>query len=325
MKPARLESIWYGGTRAPLWMRALVPLYRLLRGLDALRYRLSPGKQVKLPVPVIVIGNLTVGGTGKTPLVIALIDALRAKGFHPGVVSRGYGGSAKKPMLLDDRPDPAIVGDEPSLIRRRTHVPFAIGARRPQAATLLLECAVDVILADDGLQNRSLARDIEICVIDGKRRFGSGRLLPAGPLREPLERLKSVDFVVCNGGKAGLGEVPMHLLGDIAVSVGQPIHSRALAHFAGQRVNAIAGIGNPQRFFDSLRAHGIEVIEHPLPDHHALSATDLAFDDGLPVLMTEKDAVKCATFATADCWCVPVRAELPPQFIDDLIGRLRGA
>jgi tetraacyldisaccharide 4'-kinase len=160
-------------------------------------------------------------------------------------------------------------------------------------------------------------------VIDGQRRFGNGRLLPAGPLREPVARLENVDFIICNGGSAAIGEIPMHLEGDVAVSVAQPIQSRALAHFANQRVHAIAGIGNPQRFFDSLRAHSIEVIEHPFPDHYALSLKDLEFDDGLPVLMTEKDAVKCAEFATPSCWCVPVRAELPPQFLDSLVARLR--
>jgi tetraacyldisaccharide 4'-kinase len=322
MNRERIERIWYGGESAPIWMRMLVPVYRVLSVLAQLPYRIGLRQPERLSVPVIVVGNLTAGGTGKTPLVIALVDALRERGFHPGVVSRGYGGSAPKPMLLDDRPDPAIVGDEPSLIRRRTRVPVAVGRIRVQAARLLLECGVDVILADDGLQNLSLARDIEICVIDGQRRFGNERLLPAGPLREPLGRLRRIAFRVCNAGPPGKDEIAMALRGGIAVGIRDSIASRALSTFAGQRVHGLAGIGNPQRFFASLRAHGIDVIEHAFPDHHALASQDLRFAEDLPVLMTEKDAVKCESFATAAHWCVPVRAELPDAFFDEIAKRL---
>ncbi len=313
MKAGRLERIWYGGASAPWWLRALVPVYRGLR------------RPAKAPVPVVVVGNLTAGGTGKTPLVIALVEALRERGFHPGVVSRGYGGRVRAPLLLDDRPDPAEVGDEPSLIRRRTRVPVAVARARPRAARLLGGSGIDVIITDDGLQNPSLARDVEICVIDGDRRFGNGRLLPAGPLRESVARLAACDFVVCNGGRARAGEIAMRLHGDIAVSLAGECSSRPLSSFAGQRVHGVAGIGHPARFFASLRAHGIGVIEHALPDHHAITAADLAFGDDLPVLMTEKDAVKCVVGADARMWCVPVRAELPPAFFDSLAAALRPA
>lgn len=323
MKQADIDRIWYGGERVPLWMRLLVPVYRMLRA--AVRFTWSSGlrKPTRLAVPVIVVGNISVGGTGKTPLVLALIEALRARGWKPGVVSRGYGGSARSPMLLDDVPDPAVVGDEPSLIRLRAGVSVAIGRNRVDAASLLIGTGVDVILADDGLQNPSLARDIEICVIDGERRLGNGHLLPAGPLRESPERLAHVDFVICNGGQTHADEIPMRLLGNSASRVDGLVSPRPLEEFAGRRVHAVAGIGNPGRFFDSLRQHGIEVIEHAFTDHHALTRADLDFADALPILMTEKDAVKCRSFADSRCWKVPVSAELPGSFFDAIDQRLR--
>ncbi len=299
-----------------------MPVYRCLRALHLAPYRLGWKRAQRLPVPVVVVGNLTVGGSGKTPLVIALVDALRARGLRPGVVSRGYGGSAREPQLLDDHARPSEAGDEPCLIRRRTGVPVAIGRDRAQAAKLLLASGVDVILADDGLQNPRLARDLEVCVIDGHRRFGNGLLLPAGPLREPLQRLQAIPFRVCNGGAAQAGEIPMRLVGEAAVALDGEA-SRPLDSFAGTRVHAVAAIGNPERFFDSLRVRGLDVQPHPFADHHAFGAADLAFGDDLPVLMTEKDAVKCLAFADARMWSVPVRAELPADSLDALIGRLQ--
>jgi tetraacyldisaccharide 4'-kinase len=285
-------------------------------------YRRGWLRSERLPVPVIVVGNIVAGGAGKTPLTIALVEALRARGRKPGVVSRGYGGSACSPLLLGAQPDPAMTGDEPALIKLRTGAPVAIGARRAEAARLLLPEGVDVIVADDGLQHYVLARDIEICVIDGARRFGNGRLLPAGPLREPESRLRDVDFIVCNGGETHDGEVPMRLTISNAVALAGPSHVSPLAAFSGKRVHALAGIGHPQRFFDTLRALGIEVVEHPFPDHHRYTAADLAFGDGLPVLMTEKDAVKCRAFATENAWAVPATAELPTSFFDAIAARL---
>jgi tetraacyldisaccharide 4'-kinase len=317
-----IERIWYGGTPVPWWLAALVPVYKALRTLHLTPYRLGWRRPARVRVPVIVVGNLTAGGSGKTPLTIALVEALRMRGFKPGVVSRGYGGTQREPLLLDDMPLPAQVGDEPCLIRQRTGAPVAVGRDRARAATLLLERGVDVVIADDGLQNPALARDIEICVIDGQRRFGNGRLLPAGPLREPLARLADIPFRVCNGGAAQAGEIPMRLVGDMAVPVARKAGVRPLESFAGERVHAIAAIGNPERFFDGLRAHGIEVVVHAFPDHHAFVASDLAFGDERPVLMTEKDAVKCTAFASANFWCVPVRAELPGTFFDAVRARL---
>ena len=315
-----LESAWYGDARAPWWTWPLAVLYGTVVRLRGWLYRIGVMHSVRLPVPVVVVGNLSVGGTGKTPLTIALAEALRARGFRPGVVSRGHGGRQRQPTLLGEHPDPAEVGDEPCLIRA-SGVAVAIGRKRPAAARLLLDAGCNVLIADDGLQHYALARDVEICVIDGTRRFGNGHLLPAGPLREPLSRLSRVDFLVCNGVLPADGEFPMQLLGSEAVAL-HGAERRPLAALAGQRVHAVAAIGNPSRFFASLRATGIEPIEHAFTDHHAFVAGDLDFGDQLPVLMTDKDAVKCRRFAQPNWWRVPVRAELPLAFYDALVERL---
>jgi tetraacyldisaccharide 4'-kinase len=264
--------------------------------------------------------------TGKTPLTIALAEALRRRGHRPGVVSRGYGGTERGPLLLDEQPDPRKVGDEPCLIRA-AGTPVAVGRDRPAAAQLLIEAGCDVVIADDGLQHYRLRRDIEICVIDGLRRFGNGRMLPAGPLRESAARAGKADFRVCNGGAASIGEVPMQLAGG-TVSAVLDGHARSLDEFRGQRVHAVAGIGHPERFFDSLRAAGIEVVPHAFPDHHAYAAEDLNFRDDDPVLMTEKDAVKCRAMALPHWWAVPVRAVLPESFLGEVgtrVERVRAA
>lgn len=318
-----LESAWYGAGRAPWWTSPLAVLYSGVIRLRHALYRLGWLRSVRLPAPVVVIGNITVGGTGKTPLTIAVIEALRARGYRPGVVSRGYGGNQRDPLLLDQASEPSQVGDEPCLIRA-SGVPVAIGRDRPAAARLLLDAGCNVLIADDGLQHYRLARDVEICVIDGMRRFGNQRLLPAGPLREPVRRLQQVDLRVCNGGSAEPGEYPMQLRGGEVVALDDG-RTAPLAGFSGQRIHAVAAIGNPSRFFDSLRAVGIELIEHAFADHHQFVREELAFADGLPVLMTDKDAVKCRRFAQPGWWRVPVRAELPTAFFDVLIERIEAS
>ncbi len=275
---------------------------------------------MRLPSPVVVVGNITAGGTGKTPLTLALVDALRKQGYRPGVVSRGYGGSQREPMLLGESPSPTQVGDEPCLIRA-SGVPVAVGRDRPAAAQLLLDAGCNVVIADDGLQHYRLARTVEICVIDGERRFGNARLLPAGPLREPLDRLEKVHFLVCNGGVPRDAEIPMRLQGGTVQALSDG-HEQSIASFAGTRVHAVAAIGNPQRFFSSLVDQGLDVIPHPFPDHHAFAPDDLVFGDDLPVLMTDKDAVKCRAFAQPHWWSAPIRAELPSDFYDALFARL---
>lgn len=314
-----LQASWYGTRGAPPWTYPLAWLYGALTALRRVLYRIGWLRSTKLPVPVVVVGNITAGGTGKTPLTLALVEALTARGWRPGVVSRGYGGTQREPALLDDRPDPARYGDEPCLIRV-SGVPVAVGRDRPAAAALLMHAGCNVVIADDGLQHYALARDVEICVVDGARRFGNGRLLPAGPLREPLSRLRRVDFRVCNG-EAGEGEYAMRLAGGMAVSLTDGA-KRPLSDFGGQTVHAVAAIGHPERFFDSLRTQGLTVIGHAFADHHAFVPQDLAIAGDAPLLMTDKDAIKCQPFAQAGWWRVPVRAVLDDDFIDALCRRL---
>ncbi len=303
-----LNRVWYERAAPPWWLVPLSLLYGAVSGSRRYLYAKGLRRATRLARPVIIVGNLTVGGTGKTPLVCWLAARLGELGFHPGVVTRGYGGSANSVRLIQPSDDPRVVGDEPLLLVRRTQVPVAIGGNRPAAAQLLVGQGCDVIVSDDGLQHYALARDCEVVVIDGDRRFGNGWLLPAGPLRETRSRLAVADAVVVNGGRAMLeGALSMRLEALSAVAlVGGRV--TPLDAFAGTTVHAVAGIGNPERFFNMLRAFGIEVLGHPLADHARLDAKDVLFGDDLPVLMTEKDAVKCAGAADERHWCVPVNA-----------------
>jgi len=318
----RLNEIWYGGATPPLWLRGLVPAYRASQRLDhwwQLRRRpdnFSPGC-------IVVVGNLTVGGTGKTPLVIRLCRMLHEAGLRPGVISRGFGSRGPGVRLVSPASDPALVGDEPLLIARQAGVPVIVAADRCAAASALLKRGVGVVISDDGLQHYRLPRDIEICVIDGSRGLGNGRLLPAGPLREPVERLQRVDHIIVNGDVNPLPEtyevVHMALVGGLlhALDGGQ---NWRLSEFAGCRVNAVAGIGNPRRFFDLLRHARIKVIEHAFPDHHDYRHSD--FDDmspDLPILMTEKDAVKCRKLALPNAWYLSIEAVLPGDWEEALV------
>jgi tetraacyldisaccharide 4'-kinase len=301
-----LQRVWYANAITGI---VLVPLAWIFAPLVALRrwlYRRGLKPTVTIGRPVIVVGNLTTGGTGKTPLTLWLAGQLRANGYRPGIVLRGYGGSARTARRVTAATVATDVGDEAALLAARSGCPVAVGVDRVAAARLL-EAEVDVILADDGLQHLRLHRDLEIVVVDGERLFGNRRLLPAGPLREPLTRLESVDAVVVNGGSSGVGGLKMSLTGDHAVALigGE---RRALTTFAPGPVHAVAAIGNPERFFVLLRQHGLNLVPHPLPDHHAFRRTDLEFGDSLPVLMTQKDAVKCAAFAERRQWYVPVDA-----------------
>jgi tetraacyldisaccharide 4'-kinase len=303
-----LNRIWYDRAAPPWWLLPLSLTYGAAAAARRFLYSKRVRKSTRLFAPVVVVGNLSVGGTGKTPLVCWLVAGLGALGFKPGVVTRGYGGSSTEARLIGTADDPAVVGDEPILLARRTGVPVAVGRKRPAAAQLLVNAGCDVIVSDDGLQHYALARDCEIVVIDGDRGFGNGRLLPAGPLRETPARLAAADAVVVNGGRAAIdGAFNMRLDATSALCL---IGGAAtpLGEFAGHSVHAIAGIGNPERFFNLLRVHGIEVAGHPLGDHAQLKAADICFADERPVLMTEKDAVKCAKIAGPHHWYVPVAA-----------------
>ena len=314
---------WYGDAVPPLYARALAALYGTAVALRRWLFRKGLLRSHRVDVPVIVIGNVSVGGTGKTPLTIALVERLRAQGWNPGVASRGYGRRDEgRASWVDSRTTPADGGDEPVLIARRTGVRVRVDRDRVAAARELVASGCDLIVCDDGLQHYRLRRDVEVEVVDGQRRYGNGRLLPAGPLREPAQRGAGCDFRVVNGGDAGFGEWAMHLRsGNAAPLLGG--RGRSLASFGGHRVHAVAGIGNPRRFFEMLRGQGIGVVPHAFDDHHRYTATDLSFGSELPVLMTEKDAVKCAAFANEWHYSVPVAAELPEAFWIALLEKLR--
>ncbi len=314
-----LNSHWYskspvGALLAPVsWLFCITVVLR--RGL----YRLGMLPARRIGVPVIVVGNITVGGTGKTPLVIALVTQLREAGYTPGVVARGYGGTAGQwPQQVRPDSDPVVVGDEPVLIAARCRCPVAVAPDRAAAAESLVRHGhCNIIVSDDGLQHYRLARDIEIAVVDGVRRFGNGRCLPAGPLREPLRRLRSVDYVVTTG-LAAPGESPMTLNAAPIRNVRDDGKIADRHQFRGKVVHAVAGIGNPERFFAQLRGLGIHPMEHGFPDHYRFRSQDLDFGDDTPVIMTEKDAVKCRRFATANHWYLPVEGQLGEDLIQSL-------
>ncbi|HLB30564.1 MAG TPA: tetraacyldisaccharide 4'-kinase [Gammaproteobacteria bacterium] len=316
---SRLERIWYENPPLARFLAPLGWLYGCGMVLRRLFYRAGvlPARRVR--VPVIVVGNITVGGTGKTPLVIWLCELLQARGHRPGVISRGYGGlETRKPQQVRPDSDPSIVGDEPLLISRRTGVPVAIAVDRYTAARQLLEHTdCDILICDDGLQHLGLDRDLEIAVVDGERLFGNRRCLPAGPLREFVGRLDSVDMVVVNGGNAGRFHL-MELEPCDLRAVGDPRRCLPANSLAGQSAHAVAGIGNPGRFFRQLRLLGINPVRHEFPDHHPFQPEELDFNDDLPVVMTEKDAVKCQRFACANWWYLPVTARLAQSFIHRL-------
>ena len=319
------ESLWYSRSRLALALLPLAGLFRLAVQLRRSAYRHGWLKVHRLPVPVVVVGNISVGGTGKTPLVVWLAHFLAQAGYSPGIVTRGYGGRAESwPQLVRPDSDPSRVGDEAVLLARRCACPVVAGPNRPKAAARLIEeQGCDLILADDGLQHYALARDIEIAVTDGVRRHGNGWCLPAGPLREPVQRLERVDLRVCNGGTPAAGEIAVALAPGDMVNLVQPSLSQPLAALRGEKVHAVAGIGYPERFFELLREAGLEVIAHPFRDHHAFAAEDIDFADDLPVLMTEKDAVKCRPFARPRHWYLPVEAQPDPALGAALLDLLR--
>ncbi|HFV9238194.1 tetraacyldisaccharide 4'-kinase [Enterobacter mori] len=324
-----IARIWSG--ESPLW-RLLLPLswlYGLVSGAIRLMYRLGLKRAWRAPVPVVVVGNLTAGGNGKTPVVIWLVEQLQKRGIRPGVVSRGYGGKATHyPLLLTADTTTAEAGDEPVLIYQRTGVPVAVSPVRSDAVQALLAGhAVDIIITDDGLQHYALARDKEIVVIDGVRRFGNGWWLPAGPMRERASRLQSVDAVIVNGGQAKPGEIPMHLQPGMAVNL---LTGERKAVEQLSALVAMAGIGHPPRFFATLEQCGARPEKRvPLADHQALveGQVDALTVPGQSLIMTEKDAVKCRAFAKENWWYLPVDAELsgeqPEHLLKELIALVR--
>ena len=324
-----LEQYWY---RLTPWHVLLLPfslLFAILASLRRFLYILHLLPTIKLPVPVIVIGNITAGGTGKTPLIIWLANFLQEQGFRPGIVSRGYGGSNIEPLAVTGQSSPDLVGDEPVLLARRCRCPVWVGHKRSATAQALLathpEC--NVVLSDDGLQHYRLHRDVEIAVVDGEHKFGNGLLLPAGPLREPVGRLESVDAVVVHDGEQAAGDTAgsfnMHLAGETFYNLLNPDFKAAAGDLRGKKIYAVAGVGNPQRFFRQLQALGLNVIARPFPDHYPYHQEDLHAPDAEAIIMTEKDAVKCETFADEKYWALAVDAQVPHELGMLILKKLR--
>jgi len=319
-----LEKAWYRDN----WLaKGLVPLSCLFSFVSKYRRMTAQRKshQIRLAAPVVIVGNISVGGTGKTPLLISMVKELRARGFQPGVISRGYGGKTSSyPLSVTAITPVSEGGDEPVLIAQQVNCPVVVDPNRLQAALYLLdnfEC--DVVLSDDGMQHYRLPRDIEIAVIDGQRGFGNGRLLPAGPLREPECRLQETDFVIVNGGPVRTDHANSYSMAIAAeallrpLSYGEPIAIRDW-NYNQRKIHAVAGIGNPQRFVSTLNKLGFEVELHAFVDHHSFEVEELQFEDDKAIFMTAKDAVKCSDMDIDNCWIVDVAAQLPNEFWDQL-------
>jgi tetraacyldisaccharide 4'-kinase len=323
-----LEYFWYRVRPAHIVLYPLSLIFATVAATRRALYRSGWRNSLRVRVPVMVVGNITVGGTGKTPLVTWLAEFLKDNGYHPGIVTRGYGGTEQVQEVRADS-DPTVAGDEPVLLARRSNVPVFAGRKRPEAASALLRAhpQCDLILSDDGLQHYALARDLEIAVVDGARRFGNGLLLPAGPLREPVRRLSTVDAVVVNGDEnlpqLHVAQYHMRLVGETFRNLLNPDFRASAADLRGKTLHAIAGIGQPQRFFARLQQAELEFRAHPFPDHFRFSADDLAFAGDDVVLMTEKDAVKCSAFARESWWYLPVEAEVDPALGALILHKLR--
>lgn len=310
---AVIERNWYGSAWKNFWLLPLWPIVSLIVTYKRARFlNQPPAENVR---PVVVVGNLSVGGTGKTPLIVYLVERARALGLHPGIVSRGYGGKAPcYPLQVNAQTPVAHCGDEPMLLHARLNCPVVVDPQRRRAAQALAD-QVDIIFSDDGLQHYAMARRAEIVVVDGKRRFGNGWLLPIGPLREPLDRLATVDVVLVNGDDFTVEPTAL-----VNAKNGNVI---GLDSFNGRTLHAVAGIGNPERFYRTLQNLGIDVIEHSFADHHPFQASDFYFAGSQDVVvMTEKDWVKCRSFAQDNWWYVPVNAqpnERSQQALDALL------
>jgi tetraacyldisaccharide 4'-kinase len=332
-----LHRVWYEEGRLGWLLLPFSWLYAVLVGLRRFLYDRGILRSQRAAVPVIVVGNITAGGTGKTPVVLWLVDNLRARGLRPGIVSRGYGGThSGSSMRVESNSDAAVVGDEPVLLARRGRCPVVVDPDRVRAAGMLVDDGVNVIVADDGLQHYRLARDYEICIIDGRRGLGNGRLLPAGPLRESVHRLEDVEQVLVNGALRSGGRdqttaeqnaISFELVADEVVRLNGSL-TRPIERFAGTTVHGVAAIGNPQRFYDLLRAHDIQVIEHRFPDHARIDMRDLEFGDDFEVFMTEKDAVKLDRNMKDKFWYVPVELKMnsldAAPLLEQIVSRARG-
>lgn len=323
-----LESIWYDPSRAnSLSRKLLMPFSYCYVAINNLQRKLQSKNRLKLACPVIVVGNITVGGTGKTPLTIHIVKLLQQAGYHPAIITRGYGGKATSwPQTVTTKSDPYLVGDEAVLMASSTGVPVYAGANRlASIEQLLKQHDCDVIVSDDGMQHYKLSRDIQIAVIDGRRQLGNGYCLPAGPLREKKGRLQECDFVVMNNNVMTIKNsdeksyFEMVLTGQTLINL-STLEVKPLSDLRGETIQALTGIGNPQRFYTSLKDAGVNVIENSFPDHYAFEESDLNFDEASTVIMTEKDSVKCKALIDngssngKQYWCLPVTATIPNEF-----------
>ncbi len=322
-----VDRLWYG-SRRPLWVLwPLAWLYRAMARRRRLNAIASRREQPPLPAPVIVVGNITAGGTGKSPLTAWLVEWLAQQGWRPVIITRGYGGKAGQyPLLASASSDPAEAGDEPVMLARQAACPVVVDPQRARGARWALAQGLgNILVCDDGLQHYALARDLEIAVFDGRRGLGNGAPIPVGPLREGPERLAEVDFVVCNGqALANLEHPEVHVM-QLTPSRLRHLRSgetRPVDWLAGKSVRAVAGIGNPARFFDTLSGLGARVRALALPDHHRFRRADLAIEAGELLVMTAKDAVKCGELAHDHCWVLEVTASLPESFRQALMQRL---
>jgi tetraacyldisaccharide 4'-kinase len=305
----------------------LYPISLAFRAIVALRRELYLSSFLTshhLLLPVIVVGNISVGGTGKTPLTLALSEQLLQRGWHPLIISRGYGRKITSPQPVCASSPASLVGDEPLLMALRDICPVWVGADRVATAQAALQAnpQCNVVVCDDGLQHYRLQRDFEIAVIDGASRYGNGQMLPAGPLREPVSRLQTVDAIVVNGGDGGEGQYDMRLTGEVFYNLLNPGQVATSADLNKPNIHAVAGIGNPQRYFQHLEALGIPFTPHVFPDHHPYRATDLSFKDCDALLLTEKDAVKCTAFADARYWVLRVDAQIDSALIDHILRKI---
>ncbi|CEN55537.1 tetraacyldisaccharide 4'-kinase [Candidatus Methylopumilus turicensis] len=323
-----LEQYWYSDNASFWRLFAVFPSFLLATLVRFRRFLYQTGlvSSWRSPVPVIVVGNVTVGGTGKTPLVIWLAEQLQAKGYSPGIISRGYGGAATQITEVTKDTSAALVGDEPLLMAMRTSCPVWIGKKRPAVIRSLLKAhpQCDVIISDDGLQHYALKRDFEIVMVDGVRRYGNGAMLPFGPMREPASRVIEADALVVNGGDSDMseGEYLMRLNGEIFHTLNDMTHTAIAKDFEAKQIHAVAGIGNPARFFNQLRQLGLTFVEHAFPDHHPFSLADLQINGAEVILMTEKDAVKCSKFALKNIWVLPVQAHIELGLENKVVERI---
>ena len=317
-------QFWYGKSILAILLQPVAYIFQVLVALRRHAYRQGLLAQEVISVPVVVVGNITVGGTGKTPVVGWLVKQLTEAGYRPGIVTRGYGGGANQtPRMVCQASRLADVGDEALVLARQTQAPICVCIDRVAAARhLVAEAEVNIVIADDGLQHYRLARDVEIAVLDGDRMLGNGRFLPAGPLRESADRLREVDLVLINGN----GDYPTGYAFSLLPADAQELGSsdaRSLVEFGGVRVWAVAGIGNPERFCEMLESFDIEPVSVDVPDHGAISLEALRQKKAYPILMTEKDAVKYLAAPVPDAWYVPVSVKMPVQAQNAVMRRIQ--